>query len=157
MVSALANRGIETPKQWRFSEDQPRQVLTDLGFQVIQDRKTHRQVRNIIRADTEGSPVLAELVIDSVLYHLGRKQIRYHEVEIEAKTDTGVAAIGPITKGLQAAFGDVLKVWDHSKLAVGFALEGLLTQGDLEGLLDLDGNLTPAAYDKIDDYLTTKN
>jgi hypothetical protein len=154
VVKALADRGIDTPRQWRFSEGQPRQVLADLGFQVIQDRETRRQVRNIVRAGEEGGPVLGEMAIDSVLYRLDRKEILHHEVEIEAKMDTGVAAITPITADLVAMFGDVLKVWDHSKLAIGFALEELLKRGDLEGLLDLDGNLMPAAYDKIDDYLT---
>ena len=50
-------------------------------------------------------------------------------------------------------FGDVLSVWDHSRLAIGSAHEELLKRGNLEGLIDLDGNLEPAAYDKIDDYL----
>ena len=66
------------------------------------------------------------LAIDSVLYRPGRKEIRHHEVEIEAKMDTGVAAIMLITNGLKAMFADVLRMWDHSKLAIGFALEQLL-------------------------------
>ena len=152
VIQALADRGIETPRQLHFSGERPRQVLTDLGLKVIQDRETHRQVRNIVRAD-RGGPVLAELVIDSVLYHLSRREIRLHEVEIEAKTAPGVAAIMPITADLTAMFGDELQVWDHPKLAIGFALEELLEQGALEGLIDLDGNLKPAAHDKIDDLL----
>ena len=49
--------------------------------------------------------------------------------------------------------GDELRVWVHPKLTIGFALERLLEQGELEGLIDLDGNLKHDAYDKIDDYL----
>ena len=153
VTRALRDRGIETPKQGRFSEGHPQQVLKDLGFQVIQDRETHRQVRDIAGADKEGSPVLAELAIDSVHYRLGGKEIRHHEVEIESKTETGVRVIAPLIAALTAMFGDVLRAWDHSKLAIGFALEEFLNRGDLEGLLDPDGNLTPAAYDQIDDYL----
>jgi hypothetical protein len=40
---------------------------------------------------------LAEHALDSVLCRRGRKEIRDHEAEIEAKTDTGAAAIMPIT------------------------------------------------------------
>jgi hypothetical protein len=154
VIRALADRGIETPRQWRFSEGHPRQVLADLGFQVIQDRETHRQARNIVGADKDGIPTLAELAIDSVLYRLEGKEIRHHEVEIEAKAEVGVSMMPSAIDGLTILLGDLLRVWDHSKLAIGFALEELVAQGELEELLDLNGDLTPAAYDKIDRYLS---
>lgn len=154
VVKALADRGIETVKQWCFSEHgHPRQVLQDFGFQVIQDRETHRHVRNVVRLAEAADPALAELVIDTVVYHLGDRAIRHYEVEIESKADTGVSVILPITDGLSAELGQVLQRWDHSKLAIGFALEKLLNRGDLDGMIAPNGNLEPAAYDKIDGYL----
>lgn len=153
VLGALADRGIEVTEQQDFAEGCPRKVLADLGLQVIQDRETRRQVRCIVRADGECGPTLAELVIDSVLYRVDSHEMRHYEVEIEARTDTGIAQIASVAAALKAMLGDELRAWDHSKLAIGFALEDLLARGDLEGLLDLYGNLTPAAYDRIDELL----
>ena len=44
VVRALADRGIDVPRHWHYSEGHPRQVLRDLGFQAIQDRETRSQL-----------------------------------------------------------------------------------------------------------------
>ncbi len=157
-LKELAALGIEAPESEEPSADgHPWEVLTNLGFQVIQDRETCRQVRNILGKGDKAGQILAELVIDAVVYCLGDTNIRHHEVEIESKTEAGMRVISPVIDVLTTMFGDVLRVWDHSKLAIGFALAELLKRGNMEDLLDLTGNLKPAAYDKIDDYLRNRN
>jgi hypothetical protein len=120
---------------------------------VIQDRETQRQVRNVHPAGEGGGPVLAELAVDAVRYRVRGMAVLHHEVEIEAKADVGASALAPVVDGLMAAFGDALRVWPHSKLAIGFALEALAARDALAGLLGPGGALAPAGYKAIDRYL----
>ena len=155
IVEQLADWGIEMPPpDQEFDLKDPRDYLMDRGFKVVQDRRTRRQVRDVVRAGEEDGPRLAELAIDSVVYHFASHKIHHYEVEIEAKTEEGLRPLKPLIDGLINMFGgEVLDKPEYSKLAVGFALQELLHTGALEGLIDLDGNLKPAAYDKIDEYL----
>jgi hypothetical protein len=155
IVEQLADWGIEMrPPDQEFDLKDPRDDLINQGLKVVQDRRTHRQARDVVRAGEEDGPKLAELAIDSVVYHFDNHKIRHYEVEIEAKTEEGLRPLKPLIDGLIKMFGgETLRKTEHSKLAVGFALQALLVEGALEGLIDLDGNLKPAAYDKIDEYL----
>ena len=54
---------------------------------------------------------------------------------------------------LVATYRPALREWDHSKLATGKAIEKMLREGALEELLDINNNLKPVAYERIDDYL----
>ena len=136
-----------------FDRVHPLEVMTSLGLEVIQDRETHRQVRNIVFVGEESRSALAELAIDSVVYHFGDQQICHHEVEIEAKVEDGSTALKTVIESLVAMYGSALRRWDHGKLATGKAIEKLLSEGALEGLLDINNNLKPVAYDRVDDYL----
>jgi hypothetical protein len=97
--------------------------------------------------------VLAELAIDSVVYYFGGQEIHHHEVEVEAKERGSSSVIKTVAESLVAMYRPALRRWDHSKLATGKAIEQMLREGALEGLLDAHNNLKPVAYDKIDDYL----
>jgi hypothetical protein len=156
VVNELAARGIQLYEPESIPDRaRPREVLEGLGFQVIQDRETRRQVRNITPRDEENGSVLAEMDIDSVIYRLGEEEIRHYEVEVELKSETEAASgvIEQVRDALTKELGDGLRRWAHSKLAIGFALEKLRIKGALEGALDPGGNLKPAAYDRIDEYL----
>jgi hypothetical protein len=155
IVEQLADWGIEMlPPDQGFDVKSPRDDLMNRGLKVVQDRRTLRHVRDVVRVGEEGGPRLAELAVDSVVYHLDGTKIRHYEVEIEAKTEAGLRPLKPLIDGLMNMFGgEVLEKPEYSKLAVGFALQALLRTGALEGLTDLDGNMKPAAYDKIDEYL----
>jgi len=154
VISELAARGIQLSEPESIPDHvRPREVLEDLGFEVIQDRETRRQVRNITPRDKENGPVLAEMDIDSVVYRLGEEEIRHYEVEVELNPETEVGTIAQVRDALTKELGDGLRRWAHSKLAIGFALEELRIKGALEGALDPEGNLKPAAYDRIDEYL----
>lgn len=138
-----------------FDRTHPLDVMTSSGLEVVQNRETHRQVRNVVFR--ESGPVLAELAIDSVVYYFGDQEIRHHEVEIEAKVRDSSTVLRTVIEELTAIrgmYGPVLRRWDHSKLATGMAIQKMLNEGALSGLLDNERNLTPIAYEKIDDYLT---
>lgn len=154
VVKELAGRRIKTLQQRQdFDRAQPLEVVASLGLEVIQDRETHRQVRDIVSAGEESSSVLAELAIDSVVYHLSDQQIYHHEVEIEAKAEDVSAVFDAVIETLVTTYGPALRRWDHSKLITGKVIEKMLGEGSLQGLLDANNNLKPAAYDRIDDYL----
>lgn len=154
VVKELADRGIRVRQQRQdFDYAHPLDVMAALGLEAVQDRESCRQVRNIIPGGEEGPSILAELAIDSVVYHFSDQEIHHHEVEIEEKEGGSPALIKPVVEGLVAMYGPALRRWGHSKLAVGKALERMLREGALEGLLDTNNNLKPFAYDKIDDYL----
>ena len=154
VVKELMDRKIKMLQQRQdFDYDHPMDVMTSLGLEVVQDRRSYRKVRNIVLIGEQSSPVLAELAIDFVVYHFRDQKICHHEVEIEAKVVDGSTVLKTMIESLVAMHGPVLRRWDHSKLATGKAVEKLLSEGALEGLLDINNNLKPIAYDKIDNYL----
>jgi hypothetical protein len=55
---------------------------------------------------------------------------------------------------LAEAFPDDLRPWPYGKLATGRAVERLLAEGRLEGLLDGDGRIRPAAHDLLAEFLS---
>jgi inorganic triphosphatase YgiF len=130
---------------------EPLDAMMGLGLRVVQDRQTHRQIRNVVIG--EGSPVLAELAIDSVVYHFTGQEVLHYELEIEAKVEDGSTVLKAVIASLVAIHGYTLRRWDHSKLATGMAIEELLGEEGAEGLLDVDNHLKPSAYDRIDDRL----
>jgi inorganic triphosphatase YgiF len=153
VLAEFMDRGIKVPQQRQDLEyAHPLEAMASLGLQVIQDRESYRRVRNILKGG-ESDSVLAELAIDSVAYHFGGQEIRQHEVEIEAKEGGSSAVIKLLVEDLVTMYGPVLRRWGHSKLATGRAIEKMLSEGLLEGLLDVNNNLKPVAYDRIDDYL----
>ena len=58
-----------------------------IGLNLIQDRKAHRQARDIV--SQQDGPVLAESAINSVVYCLGDREVCHYEVEVEAKGTDG--------------------------------------------------------------------
>jgi inorganic triphosphatase YgiF len=153
VVRELANRGIELmEKRQGFDRAHPLEVMSGLGLIVIQDRETHRQIRNIVSVGAERSAVLAELAIDYVVYHFSDRQIGHHEVEIEAKAKGGSTASKTVIENLVATYGPALRRWDHGKLATGRAIERMLRERALQGLVDANDNLKPGAYDLMSLY-----
>jgi hypothetical protein len=125
------------------------EALLELGFLIIQDRSTRRQIRDII---FNGERV-AEMDLDTVAYHICTTAILHEEIEIEAKAPSGSRAIRVILDHLLREFGRDVRKWDFGKLATGVTLERLLKEDFAEGLVGLDGHLTPAAYDKLESWM----
>lgn len=158
VVKELMDKGIEVPQQrQKFDCVYPLDAMSSLGLEVVQRRKCQRKVRNIVHAGEESGPVLAELAIDSVVYHFSDHQVRHYEVEIEAKWDDGSTVIKIVIERLAKMCRRALRRWDYGKLATGKAIEKLLSEEALEGLLDNKNNLKPIAYDKVEDYLRYDN
>ncbi len=153
IVKKLGRIGISLPDSFYFSQEgKPVEVMAALGFAQIQDRETTRRVRNVVLRDNK-EEVLAELAVDLVHYHLQGRDVRHYEVEIEEKGVAGTSVLAVVSGKLFAKWGNALRKWNYSKLATGFALEALESQGALEDLIGSNDNLTPEAYDKLEEWL----
>jgi len=130
----------------------PIELLKSKGLVPIQHRETHRQVRNVT-SSPDGSPVLAELDVDSVLYDFDDQKIRLFEVEVESKSEKGQDVVKSLTKSLKGEYGPLLRSWRHGKLATGTGIAKLLKSGELRPLIDAENRLLPAAYDRLNRIL----
>jgi len=131
---------------------EPIELLKSKGLVPIQHRETQRQVRDVALG-SEGSPVLAELDIDSVLYDFDGQKISIFEVEVESKSEKGQNVVKSVTKSLKGEYGPILRSWRHGKLATGKGIAKLLKSGELPPLIDAENRLLPAAYDRLNRIL----
>src|SRR5438128_9248593 len=126
----------------------PIELLKSKGLVPIQHRKTQRLVRDVA-SGSEGSPVLAELDIDSVLYDFDDQKIRLFEVEVESKSEKGQNVVKSVTKSLKGEYGPILRSWRHGKLATGTGMAKRLKSGELKPLLDVENQLLLGGDDRL--------
>ena len=148
IAAELASYGVHLPVSESVPETKPLAALLARGLNIIQERSTHRIVREVTRDPSPGASPVAELAIDAVLYHLAR-DIRHHEVEIELAAGEPPATARQLSASLQAAFPGRLRPWTRAKLTLGMWLRDLLQQGRMEGIIAEDGTLPPDAYEII--------
>lgn len=123
LVRRLRQNGLLITEP-RFSKSQPSQVLVGLGFRVLQERHTTRDVRMIMPSEKSKSRPLAEIDIDRVTF-LGNPKVRIFEVEIEAKAVGSMRTVQRIGAELESNYSGFLKVWPHGKLVTGLAIRRL--------------------------------
>ncbi len=145
----LGRGGIRLAPLGPLTENLPHvEAMRSLGLRVLQDRETRREARDIVEGN-DSREVLAELAIDSVLYHFEGRDIRLFELEVEAKSQKGRGILGKITKALRENVGSELRSWRFGKLVTGEKIDRLLKRGELESSLD-GSRLKPDAYQKIE-------
>ena len=115
------------------------------------DRAKNGTKRGVL-TEADGGPV-AELTVDDVAYQLPAGTARLLEVEVEAKGTGGLETVQALLEALAEVFPDDLRPWPYGKLATGRAVERLLDDGRLEGLLDPSGRISPAAHDRLAEFL----
>jgi inorganic triphosphatase YgiF len=148
VLAELAARGVELPGP-AGSGTRPLETLLGMGLEAVQDRATERLPRDVVPdGGGPGDPV-AELAVDAVVYRLPGRQVRLHEVEVEAKGAGDLATVAAVAERLRERFGAALRPWPHGKLATGQAVAALAAAGHLDGLLDPDGTLRPLAYEVL--------
>ena len=127
----------------------PAGSLCAAGLTPLQTRRTRRCARDVV--DASGIP-FAEFALDVVTYEIGAREIRHHELEIEAHNVAHAASLGLLAQDLLARFGDVLRLWRSGKLATGLAVQELLRDGNLDDHVT-EGNLRPSAYDLVERHV----
>jgi CYTH domain len=132
---------------------EPLADLAGLGLRPTQVRETTRTPRDVVERDDPGAGPVAELTIDDVAYQLPAGRARLLEVEVEAKGPGGLETVQTLLGALAEAFPDDLRPWPYGKLVTGRAVERLLAEGRLDGLLDADGRIRPAAHELLAEFL----
>jgi hypothetical protein len=152
VVSELSNRGVRlpTPPDELGSTD-PMAVMASLGLEEVQTRGTARKPRDVTSGAEAG--LLAELAIDTVTYRFRDRPVSLLEVEVEAKGRGDASTVERITASLHDAFPSQLHPWPYGKLPTGKAIQELQADGQFDVLIDEDGMLRPAAYERIADFL----
>jgi len=67
-----------------------------MGLEIIQERRTRREARNVVRKGKTPALVLAELAIDRVIYTFKDTKLGLSEVEVEAKSSRSLATVRDI-------------------------------------------------------------
>ncbi len=137
------------------TEARPAESLFEMGLQIIQERQTRREARDITSGFEMTGLALAELAIDQVTYHFQDQQVSLLEIEVEAKAESSVSVIRDVTEDLLSMFGPALRRWMHGKFVTGKAIEMLLQAGTLQPYFE-DSSLKPEAFDAIDNLIRSK-
>ncbi len=132
----------------QFSDADPLAAMEATGLQLVQDRETRREVRDVSSV-RKPDLVLAELAIDRVTYHIGNHNISIFEVEVEEKAKGSSSVISDLTKALLQAYQPSLQKWSHGKFVTGLAIQRLLETEPADNLLGQD-RLKPEALGIID-------
>jgi inorganic triphosphatase YgiF len=154
VLEELWRRGVELPEPPEVAgEGEPLADLSGLGLRPTQLRATTRTPRDVLEHNREAAGPVAELTLDDVGYQLPAGRARLLEVEVEAKGPGGMATVQALLGALAEGFQGELRPWPYGKLATGQAVERLLAAGRLEGLLDPDGRIRPAAHERLAEVL----
>ena len=154
VLEELRRRGIELPDPPEGAgAGEPLADLGGLGLGPTQLRETTRTPRDVLERGRRDAGPVAELTVDDVGYRLPAGTARLLEVEVEAKGPGGMETVNDLLEVLAAAFPDDLVPWPYGKLATGRAVERLLADGRLDGLLDPAGRIRPAAHELLGEFL----
>ena len=149
IVAELAGKGIHLGFPENLDETVSRlDIMKRMGLSILQDRETVRVPRTVIDTAASGE-ILAELEVDSVMYHFARGDVRLFEIELEAKSKKGRNVLGELSDALLADFRAELRSWRFGKLVTGEKLERLLTKGSLTSFMKGD-RLKPEAFASIE-------
>ncbi|TMI40197.1 CYTH domain-containing protein [Candidatus Bathyarchaeota archaeon] len=133
----------------RFQSIPPPRTLTTMGLNVIQERRTRREARDIVRRNKNPNSTLAELAIDRVTYTFEDITVGLSEVEVEAKSPRSLANVQKIANMLISKYQPNLQQWFHGKFVTGLAIGKLLKIRALQSYLE-KGRLGPKAFEAID-------
>jgi inorganic triphosphatase YgiF len=124
-------------------------TLATMGLEVIQERRTRRETRDVVRKNRTPTLVLAELAIDRVIYTFNDRKLGLSEIEIEAKSSRSLATVRDVATALVSKYRPVLQQWFHGKFVTGLAIRTLLETKTLQDYL-VNGDLKPEAFRLID-------
>jgi inorganic triphosphatase YgiF len=131
-------------KTHAFNQKDPVLTFKKLGFILLQERTTQRQVRMI--KNPQNSREKAELAIDRTVYQFQNNILRHYEIEIEEKSDDAATMVEQCIKILHSSYPQALKSWKINKLALGLILEKLVENPQFQKLIQSDDRISPEGY-----------
>jgi len=139
----------------RFRNIPASRVLASMGLNVIQERRTLREARDVVERDKSPTSILAELAMDRVTYSFQHIKVGLSEVEVEAKSPGSLPNVQEIASTLILKYHPILQPWLHGKFVTGLAIGKLLGIDVLQRYL-VKGNLGPKAFDVIDQTIRSR-
>ena len=135
-----------------FQSD-PHKSLQMAGFVLAQDRETRRRPRDLIADGDLHQAHIAELAIDTTIFHVGALNILSREIEVESKGPGGLKAVERASRALLYLYADRLKRSNHSKIALGKAIATIIDQLRRNNGIGPDSSLSPRGHQLLDAYL----
>jgi inorganic triphosphatase YgiF len=140
-----------------YVNEDPENILTSAKFRKIQERKTERNIINAI--NSQPSELEFEFAIDRIFYHLSPPYKNYGlmELEIESKKTGNYETLDRLVNELITDHQSIFRLWPHSKLATGLAIEAMLSSRELKAGEDFnkDGILTLSGAKKLELFIKT--
>ncbi len=135
----------------------PKLNLINLGFKIIQNRRTNRKIVNAICKNS--SQIEYEFVFDTTTYIFDNhnSSITSIELEIELKFSKDITVLDNFVRKLK--MNPSLKFWPYNKLLTGKVIEILLNNHELKENKDYDDRkiLTLSGLEKIEFYIKSRN
>ncbi|HVH14720.1 MAG TPA: CYTH domain-containing protein [Candidatus Angelobacter sp.] len=132
-----------------FRRNSASRTLASIGLNVIQERRTRREARDVVERGKIPASTLAELALDRVTYYFQDLEVGLSEIEVEAKSPGSLPLVQQIASSLISKHQPILQQWFHGKFVTGLAIGKLLKIEALQRHL-VKGNLGPNAFDVID-------
>jgi inorganic triphosphatase YgiF len=146
--------GLRLPDTSGGPRPDPKSELGRMGLQMVQSRETRREGSNVIKDEN----LVAELALDTVIFHFNSIQVPLYEIEVELKSDskTALKALDDVAKRIISMYPGLVSPWPYGKFVTGRAIEKLQQEGRLQDLLDGQG-LKPDAINTIERVIHSKN
>jgi inorganic triphosphatase YgiF len=149
MLARNLNLKSPTMSVSKFQTVPVSKTLATMGLEVIQERRTQREPRDIVNRSKAPVSILAELAIDYVTYVFGDIRVGLSEIEVEAKAPRSLSKVRNIADALVSKYRPSLQQWFHGKFLTGLAIQRLLKTRALQNYL-VNGDLGPKAFKIID-------
>lgn len=150
-LARLRTWGIDLPEAPAETEPTPEMVLESVSLRNVHQRLVRRVVRDAVPESPRGSAPAAEIVIDAVRFAVGNRAVLHDEIEVEGRGPDSAAHVRALTSALSDHLGTCVRPWSHAKLVIGFALETLAGQDELDALLDEEGRISEDGYARVEE------
>lgn len=146
VLGKIESWGIELTEAKPEPRSTPELALESRGLVRIHRRTVRRVVRDAHPAGTPSDHPVAELVFDAVTFEIGERTVLHDEIEVEGRGPDAADHVRRLTAALIERFGDGLRPWKPSKLALGRILDALAADGRLDDLIDGEGRIGREGY-----------
>ena len=141
----------------KYNITDPKLNLINLGFKIIQNRRTQRKIVNATGKNSAQKEYEFEFDTTTYIFDNPNSNITSIELEIELKFSKNITTLDNFVRKLK--MNPSLKFWPYNKLLTGIVLEILLNNHDLKENKDYDDRniLTLSGLEKIEKYIKSRN
>ena len=149
VIERLREHGIALGGDAAKAHPSPELALEAIGLRRIHQRTVRRLVRDATPREPADRRAVAELVYDAVTFDVAGQPVLHDEIEVEGRGSDRADHVQALVRALHEQFGEGLRSWRPSKLALGTTLELLARADALRPFLDVEGRLSSDGYDEV--------